>query len=267
MINKLKILSALQWARQRGTVVILCLVCALLFMPVGCGTKASINDGDDENNCECENLPTTTAVVNEEDECKCKDELYYYVGYDSEKVILGDLLLNDRLLVSFDEKATKTEIVNYINQTCLFKPVNTDNVYDKYVFIVLRESKSCSLLKEIIQMLEKSPIVCYANLTFKGEKFVDTHDIVPDGHIRVGSFKSIFEVKVKDTNDLSDLNALSQDTNTDVLYQSAHPNWFYLRADKNSKGNAMQMGNYFYESGKFLFAGPCLICHDLKINQ
>jgi len=68
MINKLKILSALQWARQRGTVVILCMVCSLLFMPAGCGSKSSIFDGDegvDENQTPLEDENSLT-----------EDELY-----------------------------------------------------------------------------------------------------------------------------------------------------------------------------------------------
>ena len=41
MNSKLKNPSALQWAWQRCAAVMLCVLCTLLFLPAGCGTKSS----------------------------------------------------------------------------------------------------------------------------------------------------------------------------------------------------------------------------------
>ena len=267
-------------AKQEGKTLIfvaMCMLCVLLFMPKGCVNKSSIED--DENDCECWDEPANLTQFSEEDECNCKDGLFFYEAGDDEsrKVFLGDLLLNDRLLIGFDENAKEAEIVDFVNQTCLFKSVNAGDidsepviglrdVYESIMFVVLREAQTCSQQKEIIQTLEKSPIVSYANLAYKGEKFTDRADIVRVGYVRVGSFPSNFFVKLKEANDLSDLYTLVQETNTKVLGQAGNPQYFILRADKYSKGNAMQMGNYFCETGKFINAGPGVICSDLKIN-
>jgi len=244
-------LNFLLESMQRSAVAALCV---LLFMASGCGKQ----DPPDEEEI-------------------CKDELYFYIDYDNKKQFWGDQLLNDRLLVGLDWRVTRAEIVAYIDQTGLFKPVDANDFWSfftaggpiyTFVFVVLREPRSCSSLKEIIQTLEKSPLVDFANLTFHGEKFTLNTNIVRDGYLRVGSFSSSFTVKVKDTKDLSDLYALARETNTEIMGQATryHGGWFVIRADENSKGNAMQMANYFHESGKFLFADVDIIYHDLIIN-
>jgi len=45
-----------------------------------------------------------------------------------------------------------------------------------------------------------------------------------------------------------------QETNTRMKQESYER--YIIIADKNSKGNALQMSNYFYETGKFLYAHP-----------
>jgi len=37
------------------------------------------------------------------------------------------------------------------------------------------------------------------------------------------------------------------------------PQWFHLRADKNSNGDALQMANYFYETSLFEHSEPDII--------
>ena len=132
------------------------------------------------------------------------------------------------------------------------------------MFVTLKEQKTYCKLKELIRELENSPIVSYVSLTFKGDKFTEKTDMVREGYIRVGAFRSFLTVKVKDILDLSFLYDLEEEMNTKIMLQVG--SWFYLRSDKNSKGNAMQMANHFHETGKFLCASPGLICEDLKIN-
>ena len=69
----------------------------------------------------------------------------------------------------------------------------------------------------------------------------------------VNSYSNFFHVKVKNANDLSDLNRLVSETNTWIEYRNDSPfqQWFLLGADKNSRGDALEMANYFYETGLF----------------
>ena len=101
------------------------------------------------------------------------------------------------------------------------------------------------LLKEIIHILKESSIVGNADLTFCSSPF--------NCSVKV-AFSDYFWIQVKDKNDLSDLYEVMQETNTLMIEEETipeMPDWFLIRVTKNSKGNAMQMANYFYETGKF----------------
>jgi hypothetical protein len=60
-----------------------------------------------------------------------------------------------------------------------------------------------------------------------------------------------------DENDLSDLYSVAQETNTRVEGRmNASAPSYIVSADKYSNGNALQMANYFHETGKFRWASP-----------
>jgi hypothetical protein len=194
----------------------------------------------------------------EEVECDCKDELYYYayISNGGEKAWLDDRLVNDWLLVGFERQVKNSEIVEYIEQTGLFKPVDeskilradvNDNGYIyNLLWVNLREQKTCSQLKEIIRKLKESPAVMMAELSFF---------VYPEAPKRSSAMMAsgyFFYVKVKDKDNLSDLYALMQETNTRIIHPfETMPEWFLLSTNKHSKNNALQMANYFYETGKF----------------
>jgi hypothetical protein len=71
------------------------------------------------------------------------------------------------------------------------------------------------------------------------------------------AFSHYFIVAVKDKDDLSDLYTVAEETNTWIKGQDQFmPDWFILKADKNSKGNTMRMTQYFDETGKFVRTSP-----------
>ena len=192
--------------------------------------------------------------------CDCKDELFYYVS--DEKRFLDDIFLNDWLLVGFESQVQDTEIVNYINQTGLFNSVDANQIFnhacseDDYhmMFVNTKKPQTCSQLKEIILTIEKASIVAYASLSFKGQfcrGFVCSDFM---------AFSHYFLVAVKDKDDLDDLYSVAQETNTWIKGPNQfNSDLFILRANKNSKGNAIQMIQYFQETGKFVYADPNFI--------
>ena len=100
-------------------------------------------------------------------------------------------------------------------------------------------------------------IVAFANLGFCSNTIECSHRAYLTCYVYVF---------VKDVNDLSDLYAVVQETNTRIIEQDPYmPRWFTISAGKNSKGNALQMANYFYETGKFAAAQPCF--WETKINR
>lgn len=234
--------------KQRGAVYALCVVFSLLFLVSGCGNQDNGNKDNDEPDEPVSGLG-----------CDCEEELYYYAN-NGDKIFLGNSMLNDYLFIIFVAQAKVTEIVDYLNQTGLFETVIEDGIYDNLweyhnhmMFVCIKEQKTCSQLKEIIQMLEREPIVICANLAF-------TDDIC------VWSFLSIFGVETRhESGSESDLYAVAQETNTWVIESDARIMYhFDVGTDKNSKGNAMQMANYFFETGKFIFAKTNRYGEELK---
>lgn len=56
---------------------------------------------------------------------------------------------------------------------------------------------------------------------------------------------------------MTDLNQKIAETNTELVKQNEFmPKWYELRATKNSKGDALKMANYFYETGFFECSEP-----------
>jgi hypothetical protein len=197
--------------------------------------------------------------------CDCEDELFYY--YMDEKQYIDSLFLNDYLIIGFDRQTQDVDVLRAIEQTGLFNTVPTDRIYhptrnSKYnlLFVNTKVNKTCTQLKEIIELLEDISLVAFANLTFQGTFWIGFE------HSDIMSYSDEFLVKVKDESDLSDLYAITQETNTSIKERDEFMHdWYIISADKNSKGNALQMANYFHETGKFEAAEPNFL--DAKINR
>jgi len=187
------------------------------------------------------------------EQSNCKDELFYY-SRDEKRFID---FRNDYLLIGYLQHVEDEKMINIINQTGIFKPVIIDHIRhasnEEYSLMLVntKEQKSCSQLKEIIFLLEKATNVAFVNLVFEGLFCLgfDCRELT--------ALTDEFLVMVRDRNNLSDLYAIVQETNTRIKYQNEFmPHWFCISADKNSKGNALQMANYFYETGMFVATEP-----------
>jgi hypothetical protein len=185
--------------------------------------------------------------------CDCKDELFYY--YHTEKRFFDTDFLNDYLLIVFDTLIQDSEIVNYINQIDLFNTVDTNKIYTlkeyRLLFTNTTINRSCSQLKELISFVEKNPLITLANLTFNTDAWFS------GVYMDVMFFTDEFIVQLWYVNDLSNLNAVVQETNTRIKSQNIYrPDVYIIGVDKNSNGNALQMSQYFSETGKFVYADP-----------
>jgi len=192
---------------------------------------------------------------------ECEKDLFYY--YNKEKIFLSKWLLRNWLIIGYEKQIEDEELINYINQTDLFNPVETYHFYhwsqdgDFYnvLFVNTKKEYTCSQLEKIIKGLEQSDLIVFANLTFKSQLWFggEYYDIM--------ACIDEFVVSLKDESDSSDLEALVQETNTRIKRISSiyiHT-YYYISADKNSDGNALQMANYFSETKKFRWAEPNLI--------
>jgi len=175
--------------------------------------------------------------------------------------------VNDYLLVAFMPEVQNSEIKNFLDNTGFFNPVDTAKIESLrslyYGFpaaaVNTKEQKSCSQLKEIITMLKQSPLVAYASLAFEQRWrncFFNLEDM-PLQRYDAWSCTNFFNVRLKRPDyDLADLEALLIETNTRIYNYSSIFDIYTIIVDKESKGNALQMSQYFYETGKFISAEP-----------
>ncbi len=241
---------------QKGAVTILCTLCVLFFTTSGCGKQDSSSVEDGKRII----TPDGSEIWVGGNGCDCKEELYEYNVRTDKKHPYHDQFINNWLFVGFHPQVQDTEIVAFLDQTGFFKPLNRR--IDRYgeeiaeyvpveknyatILVNTKEQKTCTQLKELIREMQESSLVAYANLVFWWDE---------QG---MGSFTSYFYVDVGYNNgvrkDLSDLYEVTQETNTTVIspfggYEGSVYHW--VRVNNNSNGNAMQMANYFGETGKF----------------
>jgi len=182
----------------------------------------------------------------------------YYNGAED---YLGELS-NDYLLIACDTTYTNNEIQDFISKESYFDQ-NYDYTIYSYAYykykempLKLKSSKTCEELTSLISDLQQNSIISYVHYTIQTDNC--ENDIwEPIGNLCINSYSSLFYVKVPDETDLTDLNNMITETNTELIEQNEFmKNWFTIRATKSSKGDALKMANYFYETGLFESSEP-----------
>lgn len=177
---------------------------------------------------------------------------FYYYG-DS-IITLGELS-NDYITVAFDSSATESQIKSFIAAEKEFDPTFTYTLYGYFVPLKFKEPKSCQEITAVIATLQKNPMVAFVHYTMKTDCSYTFMPILGSKCVMI--YSNYFRVKVKNVNDLTDLNAMIKSTRTELVNQNSFmPQWFTLRTTKNSKGDALRMANYFQESKLFEYAEP-----------
>jgi len=148
---------------------------------------------------------------------------------------------------------------NYLDQSYSYEILSYISYPFKQIAVKLNNERNCNEVTSIVADLQSETLVDYAHYGMQTDNCTD--DIwQPLGDLCINSYSSIFYVKVHNPDDLLDLNNTMQATNTTLFNQNEFlPQWFSLRANKHSKGDALQMANYFYETGLFLACEPDII--------
>jgi hypothetical protein len=182
----------------------------------------------------------------------------YYNGTED---YLGELS-NDYVLIACDTTYTDEEIrdfistVNYFDQNYDYTIYTKSHYKYKEIPLKLSSSKTCEELTSMISDLQLNNIIAYAHYTIQTDN-CENAIWETIGNLCVNSYSSVFYVKVFDETDLTDLNKVIAVTNTELVEQNEFmKRWFTLRATKNSKGDALKMANYFYETGLFEYSEP-----------
>jgi len=182
----------------------------------------------------------------------------YYNGTQNS---LGDMS-NDYLLIGIDTTYSDNQIQSFISSLNQFDQSYNFSIHHsgtykfKEIPLKFNNSKSCVEITQIISDLEQNQIISYAHYTMQTD---DCNNLIwePIGNLCINSYGSNFYVKVFDENDLTDLNQMINQTNTEFVEQNQFmEKWFELRATKESNGDGLAMTNFFYESGLFEHSEP-----------
>jgi hypothetical protein len=207
----------------------------------------------------CENKKSNSICDNQDDtSCYFEGGYYYY-----KKIPLGNMC-KDYILIGFDSIMSNKDIVSFINTQSNFVKVADSSILKfrdypyKHVLVKFITSKSCSEITSVINCLKENDFIGFVHFTIPAS----CNDGLNSSKGQIGkkclySFSSLFYVCVKDTNDLKDLNKVVGETRTKIIRKDVFMNdWFTLSINKDSKGDAIHMANYFFETGLFVSASP-----------
>jgi len=193
----------------------------------------------------CESTKSDNQIDNE----ICLSKHFFYT-YD-EKYYIDTLLQNDYLLIGFYESSSNDDIITFLESTRLFTSDSLSTISSSgYILTIKRfeKSQTCTEINEIIEDLETNENVAFAAYTYKGE-FCFGFDCT-----ELMSYSHEFVVSLNDISDFHRLQILCQNTDTWISEETEY--YYVLRVDKNSQGNALEMANFFYESGLFYYSHP-----------
>lgn len=167
---------------------------------------------------------------------------YYYNG---EKVPLEKA--PEKVLVKFKDEMTLDSKKKAIEINPALKAISKDHIKTGNIAIVeVEKGTTEEALKEITKQIEQDKNVISAQIFFLHEK-----DSVFQG------ITDRFVVKIKSPSDYSELERLATETKTTIIEQNQFDKSKYvLSATKTSQGNALEMANYFFETGIFEYAEP-----------
>lgn len=169
----------------------------------------------------------------------------YFYYYKGEKITLN--VSTKKFFIKYVDSLSADQKKQVIMSDFSLKPCKKQIIEasPNVVITDLVEGTTQTQVKELITRLNKnknvfisSPVFMYKDSSLEGltENFI---------------------VKLKSPFDYSKLQRLAKETNTKIIKQNQfEPSVYILQADKNSKGNAMEMANYFYEQNIFEFAEP-----------
>jgi hypothetical protein len=171
----------------------------------------------------------------------CNNNRFYY--YESGKIALKEIF-NKGTISFYDTLSIDT--INVILKQ--YESIHyTFNLIRTSCIIVTVDTKSCSETDLLFSKIKKDGRISNC------DKYLITSDSLDLG------IYDIFLCKLKKESLINHLNDLVIKTNTKIVRYSNLGGYYLIRADKNSKGDALDMSNEFYESGYFEYAEPDFI--------
>lgn len=170
----------------------------------------------------------------------CNKRYYYYF---SNKIQLTEVF--DKGSISFYDTLSVDTINEFLKQYsnihCISEPVKSSWI------MVTIDSKKCSETDIFLSAIKKDTRVSNCN------KF-----LITDKGIEIG-INDIFICKLKSDSSINHMNGLIAKTNTKLVRLDTLGGYYLIRADKNSKGDALDMADEFFDSVYFEYTEPDFI--------
>ena len=167
----------------------------------------------------------------------CKSRYYYY---SSEKIILTEIPYQG--IISFYDTLS-TEAINqivaqYEGIDVLSIPSNSNRA------IISIDSKNCNETDKLFDTIKNDSRISNCS------KFLISEEGSSFG------ITDFFVCKLKSSTTQTQLMELATENKVEILKPDTPKNFYIIRADKNSNGDALDMANVFHESGYFECAEP-----------
>ncbi|MCB9425874.1 MAG: hypothetical protein H6584_02425 [Flavobacteriales bacterium] len=114
-----------------------------------------------------------------------------------------------------------------------------------YAFIELKENKSCYEMEQVFNVLKANSLIQFTSYVYNNN-FIKFDD---DSYSDIVAYSHSFIVETQSDTDIEKLNKIVAETNTDII--DSKDGKYTISATKKSKGDALQMANYFHETGLF----------------
>jgi hypothetical protein len=193
-----------------------------------------------------------------ETEQNCFAKHYYYE--QTEKVNISSNILDNYVFIGFYKSTLNSEISTFIeNEESLdsnfeYEIRESNNQSYKMVLCKYTTKLNCIKIENKIEQFCSKEIVAFSSYVY------DCDMIFGGVQYDNMTYSDEFMVKIESSNSLDELNLVAEQTNTVIKSQVyLMPEWYILSSNKNSNGDALEMANFFFETGKFKNAVPDFI--------
>lgn len=177
----------------------------------------------------------------------CGNRFYYY--WD-QTIPLGTY--SDTLTVGFRPGTTIAQISASLKKYPFVKGIDEKSLYGapKFVFVAISGFSDCGMVQQMLQQLKNDSMITYANqLLYLRNVYTGSRDAL--------GLTDEFVVGLKKPEDLPVLEEFAKTTNTRIREKST--SYYLLTVERRNSKDALDMANYFHESGLFYYAEPNFI--------
>lgn len=172
----------------------------------------------------------------------------YYHYYQGRKIYYD--IATDRVIVKFKSQPGKAAKDSLYNKHSFLKRGQERQSGLGLTYLDMKEGLSKTAVTQLLQRLKDDPAT----------QRVSPVLLDPATKEPVGGIGDQFIVKLKSGGQAAVLQKIARETRTHIVFQNPSDSLtYYLKVDNRSKGNAMEMANYFYETHLFAYAEPDLL--------